>query len=189
MKRRPIITLILLILSAGGTLIPPSFDSSLFGIKGAPLSAVGYSPIHPLRLFGGTILLSPFLHMNLEHFFMNALAFIPISLMIERKTSLREYAGAFCLIHLLTMILLTLLSLLGVGEKAIFMGLSHVVVGLFSYLSCKESKKSLLIFPALVIVAGWCVGQSKLTLFSHVFGILSGILLGSFRRLELKKRS
>jgi hypothetical protein len=54
-----------------------------------------------------------FLHLNLEHFFMNALCFIPISLMIERKNSVRGYLGFFFLIHLLTLILLIFWSFSG----------------------------------------------------------------------------
>lgn len=186
MKTRPYATISLIVLSVIVTFIAPAFDSSIYGVNGSPLQWWSFMPAQPFRQLGLTLLLAPFLHLNTEHLLINTILLVPVGLMIERKQSAKHLAITFLSIHLLTMVLLIISSTFGNLSNAYFLGMSHIVAGLYSYWALVNRKFSLLIFAAGILIAGFWKNQNPLTLLAHGLGIASGVILFGLGRLRRK---
>jgi membrane associated rhomboid family serine protease len=185
MKTRPLATILLIALSLLITFISPAFDTSVYGVNGNPLQWWGFMPAHPLRQYGLTLIISPFLHLNFAHLLINCILLVPVGLMIERKLNGIKLMIYFLGIHFFTLILLVVASTLMSLGQASFLGISHIVVGLYAYWGLVNRKFGLLIFTIGVLVAGYWQNQNPLTILAHGMGIVSGFILfgmGRFRR-------
>lgn len=177
MKNRPLASLALLALAVLVTFVAPIFDSSLFGVKGHPTEWLSFLPNAPFRLGGLTLFFSPFIHLNPEHLFTNLVMLVPISLMIERKRSAAFLIACFFIIHCQVLLYLWAISFFDAWEGKAFLGMSHVIVGLFSFWSLTNKKAGLFILALLVLGLGQWQAPNTLTFLAHFLGILTGIEL------------
>lgn len=188
MNHRPVASIALILLSFAVTFIAPTFDSSFYGLDGHPSGWLSFSPQDPLRHMGLSLILSPFLHVNLIHLMTNVIVFIPVAMMMERKKSGSYLTFQFFLIHFLVLILLVLSNLLfPMGNKA-FLGSSHIITGLYTFWALANKKYGLLVLPLFIISIGLWENQS-LTLLSHSLGFFAGVIFLILGRLHEKLRS
>lgn len=187
MRSRPLATLTLLIILIIGTFLAPAFDSSVYGVNGHPTEWLSFMPEAPLRTYGLTLIFSPFLHLNLNHLVTNLAFFIPVALIIERKKSAQFLALQFFFIHALVLIfLVTLQGLYPLNGKG-FLGVSHIVIGLFSFWSIDQKKMGMFLISVMFIMAGFW--QGTFTLLVHTLGFLAGLLVLLVPKLFRKIRS
>lgn len=188
-KRRPFATLVLIILCLAITIIAPIFDSSIYGVNGHPTLWLSFMPNHPLRNFGSSVILSPFIHLNFQHLITNLVLLTPISLMVERKTSARLLYGLFAAIHLMVICGLLFSALFfDLNDKG-FLGASHIVIGLYAFWAALNKKWGLLLIPFLMIALGLWQAQGQLTILAHTLGLAMGLKLIILHNLWRKLRS
>ncbi len=177
MKQRPLVTIGLILFCLLVTLMIPTLDTSIYGFNGDPLSWLSFSPTDPWRIWGLSILLSPFVHLNLWHLFTNLIFLVPLALIIERRRSPAQLVIILVCIHLAG--LLCLLAL-GAGiplEGKLFLGSSQVLAGLYTFWALEEKKFAYLLIPGGILLSGLWQGQDQLTILAHGAGVIGGVLL------------
>ena len=188
MKNRPIATLCFILTAILITFFAPLFDVSIYGLKGHPKEWLSFLPNSPWRHYGGSLLASPFLHMSWEHLLTNLVLFIPIAMMIERKRSGLYLAGIFFLLHFKVLVSLWVVQFFIPLEGKAFLGVSHVIIGLFSFWSLSTKRYGLLVFALLILIVGQWQLQSTSTLLAHALGFTMGVLLFFLGRSRDKLR-
>jgi membrane associated rhomboid family serine protease len=146
-------------------------------LLGYRLNYLGNYPRHLRGLPG--IVISPFLHGNFQHFFMNAIPLLALGAFAMQSGRLYFY-------YLIATIILVSGSLLWLfGRRAIHIGASGVIMGLFSFLlyNAYYHPSATAIILALVTIyyfAGLFLGlfpEDETTSWEgHVFGFISGIV-------------
>ena len=191
MQNRPYASISLAVATLIVTFLAPAFDSSIYGVNGNPVQWMSFMPSGPFRHNGVSLLLAPFLHVNLQHLGINLLLFLPVALMIERKLSGKSLLADFLAIHVLTMVVLVLSAHTFSIGTASFVGLSHIVTGLYAYWSLRQKKYSLMVFALAILLTGFWQDQNPLTILAHGLGLVSGIMLfgaGQLRRVNRSER-
>ena len=189
MNNRHFFTLFFIILTLAINLLIPVFDDSLFGVQGHPTQWLSFMPAEPLRLFGGSLVLSPFLHLDFKHLLINMVFFIPLAMIIERKKSGRFLALSFLVIHVEVLLLLIVTHFFWSLEGKAFLGLSHIIMGLFSYWALINKKYILLVLVSVVITISQWQTENPLTLIAHASGLVAGVELFILGHLWDKSRS
>lgn len=177
MNSRPLTTIAFLVLSFGITIGASVFDSSLFGHDGHPTLWLSFMPEDPFRLYGLSIIFSPFLHLGLQHLITNFILLVPVAMMIERKKSGPFLAGLFVTLHLIILATMILLHQFKSMTGAGFLGMSHVIIALITYWSLSTKRYGMLMFAAFILAMGWWQSQSSLTILAHAIGLIVGALL------------
>ncbi len=176
MNYRPVVTIVLILVSFLATLVAPIFDSSFYGENGHPTEWLSFLPTVPLRQSGLTLIFSPFLHINLSHLLTNMVILLPVALMIERKISGRKLILFFSLIHFQVLLLLVLADVFMSLEGKAFLGSSHIVIGLYTFWALNQKKYGMLFMPLLVLGIGiW--NSHSLTFLAHMLGFIVGVEL------------
>lgn len=181
MNYRPIATFFFILASILVTFVAPIFDSSFYGENGHPTQWLSFLPGDPLRQSGLTLLLSPFLHINLSHLLTNIIIFLPVALMMERKISGRRLILDFSLIHFQVLLLLVLVNAFIPLEGKAFLGSSHIVIGLYTFWALDQKKYGMLLMPLLVLGIGIWNSHTP-TLLAHMLGFIVGVELLFLRR-------
>lgn len=188
MKNRPITTICFIAVTFLVTFVAPIFDSSLYGVQGHPTEWLSFLPNAPLRHLGASLLFSPFIHVNFEHLMINLFFFVPMAMIIERKRSGTFLLFSVSLIHFQVLLALFVLSSIFPLEGKAFLGLSHIIVGLFSFWSLTNKKYGLLFLALLIIGVGQWQSQNELTLLAHGLGLVFGVELFFLGRFQNKQR-
>lgn len=188
MKQRPFGTLSLILTSISVTAASAIFDGSLYGVEAQASDWWSFSPTAPMRLWGLTWLLSPFLHVGLAHLLTNLFILFPVAMMMERKDGWPSLVLMSTLIHFIVLIGLFLGAGLWSLEGKAFLGSSHFILGLYMYWGIIQRRWSLLLVPAGVLFWGVWQDQSSLILLAHVLGAVVGALLGVSGHIRAKLR-
>lgn len=175
MRNRPLATLLIIIITLLVTFMAPIFDSSIYGVNAHPTEWLSFSPAQPFRYYGLSLFFSPFIHLGLQHLIVNIVLFSPIAMMVERKESKRFLLTQYFAIHFQVLILLMVMNLFFPMENKLFLGSSHIIMGLYSYWSLSQKKWGMLFLTFLVLPIGLWQNQSPLTIAAHAMGFLIGI--------------
>ncbi len=188
MQKKPWASIILVLLTMIVTFMAPVFDTSVYSVNGHPTEWLSFLPESPFRHYGSGIFLSSLLHMNATHLFTNLFFFTPLALMMERKTSGGYLILKFCALHLLVLLGLVLTHILFPLQGKGFIGMSHLVVGLYAYWGITQKKYGFLFFALAMIGIGLWLDQSPLTHLAHSLGLASGLCLVFLSKLWCKVR-
>ncbi len=189
MNKRPFITLSFIVFTIAINFLIPTFDNSLYGVEGHPAKWLSFMPAEPLRSWGGSLILSPFLHLNLKHLFINLIFFVPLGMMIERKNSGPHLALCILIIHVEVLLLLIITHFFWALDGKAFLGLSHIIMGLFSYWAIMQKKYFMLVLVSAVITYSQWQTENPLTLIAHGLGLVAGFELFVLGHLWEKSRS
>ncbi|PIP96460.1 MAG: hypothetical protein COW00_10470 [Bdellovibrio sp. CG12_big_fil_rev_8_21_14_0_65_39_13] len=188
-QTKPFLTLFLLFCCLFVTYGIGALDTSLYGVQGSALGWLSFSPESFKNLISLSLIVSPFLHLNTGHLLMNFFLFIPISMVIERSYGPKILSLLFIMIHVQSLLLLIVSNHWINLEGKFFLGLSHVVLGLYGYFALSKKNLFLTFFALSIIAIGKWQGQDNLTLLAHVIGYLVGVELFVIRRSWEKFRS
>ncbi|WP_372655710.1 rhomboid family intramembrane serine protease [Halobacteriovorax sp.] len=183
MKKRPIATTSLTLIALAITSMAPLFDTSVYSLNEHPTQWMSFMPSTPFRYMGLTFISSPFIHLNLEHFFVNTLFLLPIGMIIERKKTWTYLAVLFLLVHFQTLLSLIVIDSFYTFQAKAFLGYSHIVIGIYTFWFVKNKKYGSLTLAILILIAGLWQTQSPLTILAHVLGLAAGIVILILERL------
>lgn len=167
------------------TLLSPVFDSSVYGVNGHPTEWLSFLPSAPFRHGGLSIILSPFIHLNLQHLFMNLIFMAPISLMIERKENKWFLLGTFFILHFL--VLASLMFVPAHGKA--FLGMSHTVLGLYMFWGLFNKRPGPIVLALVMLGASLVESQNMMATVAHTSGAAMGFVLWGAGSLWKKFRS
>ena len=186
---RPYLTIFILFCCLIITYGIGALDTSLYGVQGSALNWLSFRPDSFKNLLSLSLVISPFLHLNTTHIVMNFFLFIPISMVIERSYGPKQLALLFVSIHVQVLLFLLLSHYWISLEGKSFLGLSHIILGLFGYWALSKKNVYMTFFALSIIALGKWQGQDNLTLLAHVLGYLVGVELFVIRRSWEKFRS
>lgn len=188
-SHRPAFTILFVLITVLFTYGISILDTSLYGVQGSPLEWLAFKPIEFNQLFTLSALASPFVHLSTQHLLMNLLLFVPVSMMIERAQGIKFLLALILFIHFQVYLLLIVchywINLSGFA----FLGLSHIVLGLYGFWALYRKNIGLTVLALAIIIIGKWQGQDNLTLLAHILGYMIGVELFIARRSWDKFRS
>lgn len=176
MKNRPVVTITFILMTLLTTFLSPVFDSSVYGINGHPAEWLSFLPTTPFRHYGLGLFFSPFIHLDAAHLFMNLIFFVPVAMMIERKEE-KSLTYIFFIVHFFALSMLFVAAQISPMNQKAFLGMSHIIMGLYFFEALKTKSKGLLFFAlCLSGLSFWFTGDAYRNL-SHFSGAAAGIIL------------
>lgn len=171
MSKRPWLSIFFLVFTPAMNLFIRSLDASLFHESGSPLLWLSFNSTPSGTLWGISLLSSLFLHYDFTHGLINLLFLLPILMVLERRYSKANCLALILGIHFSVLLALMLLHFLLLPPHS-YLGLSHVVIGLYTHQAIEQRKKTLF-FLALMMVVSSAL-STPLSLAPHLLGLMAG---------------
>ncbi len=181
MRKRPWLSIFFLVFIPVMNLFIRSFDVSLFHETGSPLHWLSFNPSATGPIWFVSIISSFFLHYDFTHGLINLLFFLPMIMVLERQYSKLRCLGLIFGIHLMVLLGLMLMHFFYLSTQS-YLGLSHVVIGLYVHQAIVQ-KKMTLFFLALLMLATSAMGSPS-SLIPHFLGLIMGALFSLIPRAQ-----
>lgn len=165
-------------------------SESLFGLRvgNSLLEALSFSPLHPWRAGGATLLTYPWVHLSFFHWITAAALFVWFGFLMQEKGSreirrelawLGAYFGAGVLIALSVLLPFAPVA----TESDRIFGLSAIVLAQAGFLILSRPTLLISSVVAALLVATFSAQSSPLSHWGHWSGFLLGLLGGIFWRV------